>query len=91
MNEIREGSRKKDARIKELELELKSVNEDCEKAWERVNILTGEKDQLISDLEEERSRNIVLRQEMTIDRQVILRILLLALMFCRKWRIKLKS
>lgn len=88
MNEIREGSRKKDARIKELELELKSVNEDCEKAWERVNILTGEKDQLISDLEEERSRNIVLRQEMTIDRQVIAKTFLQALKFFRKWRIK---
>ena len=71
MNEIREASRKKDSRIKELELELKSVNEDCERAWDRANTLSTERDQLISDLEEERSRNIVLRQEMTIDRQVI--------------------
>ena len=70
MNEIREASRKKDLRIKELEHELKSVNEDCERAWERANTLSAEKNQLISDLEEERSRNIVLRQEMTIDRQV---------------------
>jgi len=69
MNEIREASRKKDLRIKELEHELKSVNEDCERAWERANTLSAEKNQLISDLEEERSRNIVLRQEMTIDRQ----------------------
>lgn len=70
MNEIREASRKKDLRIKELEHELKSVNEDCEKAWERANTLSAEKNQLISDLEEETSKNIVLRQEMTIDRQV---------------------
>lgn len=71
MNEIREASRKKDLRIRELEHELKSVNEDCEKAWERANTLSAEKSQLISDLEEETSKNIVLRQEMTIDRQAM--------------------
>ena len=48
LNEIKEDNTQKDSRIKELEQELTSLNDDCETALEKAKLLAAENAQLIS-------------------------------------------
>ena len=70
MNAIKKESRQQEGRIKELEHRVTSLNEDNERTQEKANKFSAEKQQLMSEIEEERSENILLRKELNAAREV---------------------
>ena len=60
-------------RVEELERVLASMREDNDKAWNTVDSLRSEKAEILSEIEEEKAKHVLLTQEMMMQRQEFIR------------------
>ena len=70
---MRESDRANSARVEELETLVSSMREDNDKAWNTVDSLRSEKAEILSEIEEEKAKFVLLKQEMTLQGQESIR------------------
>ena len=73
LNELREIDKENIVKIDELESLIRCIREENEKAWNMVNNLRNEKDDVLTEVEDEKANYILLKQEMTLAQQETLR------------------
>ena len=70
---MRESDRANSARVEELETLVSSMREDNDKAWNTVDSLRSEKAEILSEIEEEKAKFVLLKQEMSLQGQESIR------------------